>query len=159
VKTINTIVHPTDFSNCGEAAFDVACALAREYDARLNLVHVSAVPVSPPPLYAVPPPTEAPVNQPLEKLIEMQSARPNVKIEVRVLQGEPVEQILAEARASHCDMIVMGTHGRTGLAHLLMGSVAEEIVRRAPCSVLTVKPPKKAEPSYLQEAVEQAILP
>ena len=69
-----------------------------------------------------------------------------MKIEYKLLDGEPVEQILRVGASSHADLIVLGTHGTTGLARLLMGSVAEDVLRRAPCPVLTVRAhPKSAE--------------
>lgn len=63
-----------------------------------------------------------------------------VKTHYTVVRGEPAEAIIEQAKLHHADVIVMGTHGRTGLNRLLAGSVAETVVRRAPCSVLTVKP-------------------
>ena len=70
-------------------------------------------------------------------------------IELRVLVGQPFERILKTAVQEHVALIVLGTHGRTGLAHLIMGSVAERVVRLAPCPVLTVK----ASPADAQAVV------
>ena len=66
-------------------------------------------------------------------------------VELRVEIGHPFEQILEVAKGERVDMIVMGTHGRTGLAHIVLGSVAERVVRMAPCPVLTVKVPPSTE--------------
>ena len=66
-------------------------------------------------------------------------------VELRVEIGHPFEQILEVAKGERVDMIVMGTHGRTGLAHIVLGSVAERVVRMAPCPVLTVKAPPSTE--------------
>jgi nucleotide-binding universal stress UspA family protein len=66
---------------------------------------------------------------------------PSVLVERRLEEGDPIGEILRAAAEVPCDLIVMGTHGRTGLARLLMGSVAEEVVRKAPCPVVTVKTP------------------
>jgi nucleotide-binding universal stress UspA family protein len=63
------------------------------------------------------------------------------RVEVATAIGEPAHEILAFAKAQHADLVVIGTHGRTGLQHALMGSVAERVVRRATCPVLTVRPP------------------
>lgn len=64
---------------------------------------------------------------------------PNVPFEHRMLKGDPAEEIVRFADEAHCELIVMGTHGRTGFKRLLMGSVAEAVVRRAKCPVLTYK--------------------
>src|SRR5207247_9050465 len=61
-----------------------------------------------------------------------------------LLEGDAAKEIVELARDSQCDLIVMGTHGRTGLGRLLMGSVAEQVMRRAPCPVLTIKAPIEA---------------
>ena len=66
---------------------------------------------------------------------------PTVPVVHKLLVGDPAEAIVQQAEAEHADMIVMGTHGRTGLTRMLMGSVAEAVVRRAACPVLTVKQP------------------
>ena len=65
----------------------------------------------------------------------------NVPVERRLLAGDPADAIIRLAESEHIDLIVMGTHGRRGLSRLLMGSVAESVVRVAPCPVLTVKQP------------------
>jgi len=140
---IHTILHPTDFSERSALAFRLACALARDYGARLILLHVTA-----PPLVAygegvVIPPTaaEARHDREREELHRLRPADPEVVAEHRLMEGDAVGAILAAARETHADLVVMGTHGRTGLRRLLMGSVAEQVVRRAPCPVLTVRTP------------------
>lgn len=140
---LQTILHPTDFSKQARAAFHVACTLARDYAARLVVLHVATVPimvlggmVAPPPL-----PEEYNTAALEEKVREIRSPYAAVRIEHRVVEGNPAEVILGVARQMSCDLIVMGTHGRTGLGRLLMGSVAEQIVRKATCPVLTVKTP------------------
>ena len=72
------------------------------------------------------------------------SPDPLISLEHRLADGVAVTEIVGEAEKSHCDLIVMGTHGFTGLSRLLMGSVAEGVLRRAPCPVLTVKEPMPA---------------
>ena len=81
------------------------------------------------------------------RLCEVQSPDAKVPVEHRLEEGNPVAEILRVAQESQCDLIVMGTHGRTGLAHLLMGSIAEPVVRKATCPVLVVKTPFTESPS------------
>src|SRR5262249_53361175 len=76
-----------------------------------------------------------------EKLYNLRTAEPGVEIEHRLEDGEPVEQIIRAAAQGQCDLIVMGTHGRTGFRRVLLGSVAEQVLRRAACPVLTVNTP------------------
>ena len=139
---IKTILHPTDFSDLAGHAFQMACALARDYGARLIVCHV----YQPPPVVygefgvAPPPPEEAPESL-RERLANIHPADEGVDVQHYLLEGDPAEEIFELARDSMCDLIVMGTHGRTGLGRLLMGSVAERVMRRAPCPVLTIKAP------------------
>jgi nucleotide-binding universal stress UspA family protein len=136
---IRTILHPTDFSEPSQAAWELACALARDYNARLLVVHVYA----PPPVYApdgiaMPLPQEEPAAL-QARLAALRPADERIPCEHRLLEGEPAEKILELAQQEHADLIVMGTHGTTGLARLLVGSVAESVLRKAPCPVLTVR--------------------
>jgi nucleotide-binding universal stress UspA family protein len=80
-------------------------------------------------------------------LQEVQELGDNVPVEHQLEEGDPVTEILRVAQERECELIVMGTHGRTGLAHLLMGSVAERVVRRSGCSVLVVKTPFGESPA------------
>ncbi len=137
---LGTVLHPTDFSENSEYAFRVACGLARDYKARLVLLHVMAPPMV---IYAggpVPAETWPSLDEVQEKLRELQRQAHRVRVETQVLQGDPVDMILRAAEETDSDVIVMGTHGRTGLGRLLMGSVAEAVLRKAPCPVLSVKP-------------------
>ena len=134
---IRKILHPTDFSDHSRAAFELACALARDYGADLMILHVNR----PTAIYA---PdgivVGAPVEDPLElrgQLAQIRPEDPRVKFEHKLADGEPAEQIVKAAAGM--DLIVLGTHGTTGLARLLMGSVAETVLRKAPCPVLTVR--------------------
>jgi nucleotide-binding universal stress UspA family protein len=137
---IRRILHPTDFSEHSANAFRLACGLARDHGAPLLVLHVK------PPLVvygegmmAAPPPgyTEGLRTQ----LKGVQAHDPRVVLEHKLVEGDPAMEIIREAREAGCDLIVLGTHGRTGLRRLLMGSVAEEVVRKAHCPVLTVKTP------------------
>lgn len=142
---IRTILHPTDFSAYSTAAFELACALARDYGARLVVLHVK------PPAEAVfgelgPLPPEPPeARQALyDELCTVRPTDARIPVEHRLLEGGVVEGILEGAQAAGCDLIVLGTHGRTGVGRLLLGSVAEAVMRRAPCPVLTIKHPLPA---------------
>ncbi len=137
---LGTVLHPTDFSENSEYAFRVACGLARDYKARLVLLHVMAPPMV---IYAggpVPAETWPSMDEVQEKIRELQGQAHDVRVETQVMEGDPVDMILRAAEETDCDVIVMGTHGRTGLGRLLMGSVAEAVIRKAPCPVLSVKP-------------------
>jgi nucleotide-binding universal stress UspA family protein len=138
---IRTILHPTDFSERSGYAFRLACALARDCGARLLVLHVM-----PPPLMAYgggpfPAEPERYEEHLREKLHQLRPAGPEVAVEHLMAQGEAAEEILRIASDMSCDLIVMGTHGRTGMGRLLMGSVAEWVLRAAPCPVLTVRLP------------------
>jgi nucleotide-binding universal stress UspA family protein/quercetin dioxygenase-like cupin family protein len=143
MSAIRTILHPTDFSETSRYAFQTACALARDHKARLILFHVL------PPVQAclMPDPAPNPL-QPAESqdcLKRWRFAWPEpaagIHVEHRVAEGDSPREIVRMAQALPCDLIVMGTHGRTGLRRLLAGSVAEEVLRQAPCPVLAVKMP------------------
>jgi len=88
----------------------------------------------------VPAETWPSVEEVQEKLRQLESQAHRVRVESQVLEGDPVDMILRAAEETHSDVIVMGTHGRTGLSRLLLGSVAEAVIRKAPCPVLSVKP-------------------
>jgi len=144
VLPIHTILHPTDFSEQSRPAFDLACSLARDYGATLVVAHVA-----PPPLAL---PTEGVVLGPVfedtaelrARLEQVRPADPRVAVRHRLTIGPPAEEILAAAEEEKADLIVMGTHGRGGLSRVLMGSVAEAVLRKAPCPVLTVRVPLPA---------------
>lgn len=138
------ILVSTDFSSCSEAALTMATALARDSGATLLIVHVEEIPLatgSAEFLYSVPEPN----TQELKRLLaDVKPRDPRVAFEHHLLAGDPAEAIIRTAEQEGVDIIVIGTHGRTGLTRLLMGSVAEAIVRRATCPVLTVKQPTPA---------------
>jgi nucleotide-binding universal stress UspA family protein len=91
-----------------------------------------------------------------KQLMQLALACPGVPIEHRVEEGDAARTILRIAGEINADLIVMGTHGRTGLSRLLMGSVAEQVVRKAPCAVLTVKSPFPAEQHSNEPPAESA---
>jgi len=136
---IRLILHPTDFSGRSWPALGVARALARAHRARLVLMHVAPTEVlTGGTFYA--PADLGPERAELAKLQE-ETTRAGFEgpVETRFCQGDPVTEILLAARDLGCDLIVLGSHGRTGVRRLLMGSVAEEVVRKAPCLTLIVK--------------------
>jgi nucleotide-binding universal stress UspA family protein len=131
---LQTILHPTDFSERSGYALQMACSLARDHGARLVVLHVMPVPlVQEKRLY------REEMAEELNRLGGAPDAR--VQVERRLEEGDPATQILHVAQEIGCDLIVLGSHGRTGLDRLLMGSVAEQVLRRASFPVLTVKAP------------------
>jgi nucleotide-binding universal stress UspA family protein len=143
---VRTVLHPTDFSDYSDHAFRLACMLARDYGARLVVLHVATPPTI---VYGegiVPPDPELVYREARERLNRLEVPGADVHAERRFEEGDPATEILRVAKDINADLIVMGTHGRTGLGRLLMGSVAEQVVRRALCSVLTVKTPLQQAP-------------
>ena len=145
---IRTILLPTDFSEAAEAAFHLACSLARDHGSPLILLHA----ITPPTLAytegVMLPPTEDIKDEIWAKMDSIVPPDASIDVERHVVEGDPAFEILRLAKESNADMVVMGTHGRRGLTRLLMGSVAEEVVRKAVCPVLTVKVPM----THLNEA-------
>jgi len=146
VVEIRKILAPTDFSGHAENALRFACGLAQRLGAELHLLHVLSeiVPTGPDPLLTpVLPPeyyreSEVQSREALAKLIQPSWGTPPV-VEYAVRWDNPVEGIVEYAREAAIDLIVIATHGRTGLSHVLLGSVAERIVREASCPVLTIR--------------------
>jgi nucleotide-binding universal stress UspA family protein len=141
MHTIHTILHPTDFSESADQAFHLACSLARDHNARLIVLHVMPTPITTlGGMPAVPPiPDEYGREELAQKLRAVQAPPPAIPLDHMLEEGDPIATILQLAERVPCDLIVMGTHGRRGLGRLLMGSVAEEVMRKAPCPVLTVR--------------------
>lgn len=140
----NTILFPTDFSTCASAAIEMATSLARDTGAKLLIVHAEEPAMSDGGWERYYGSTEPTSEQIRELLKSIRPADPNVDYEHRLLViGEPADAIVELAENEDVDLIVMGTHGRSGFSRLLMGSVAEAVVRRAPCPVLTFKQPEK----------------
>jgi len=138
--TVRTILHPTDFSPRSDYAFRMACSLARDHGGKVIVLHVA----TPAPVVT----SDGVINQwnyadyteqLWPALNRMKAAEGDVAIERRLEIGEPASTILDMAKELNADMIVMGTHGKRGLERLLLGSVAEQVLRRAECPVLTVK--------------------
>lgn len=138
------ILVPSDFSEDAEAALDLAIQIAQDMGAELHLVHAYRLPVEMLSPYGVPLPDavvpeirKAAGGQLQEQLDRVR--RSGVQAEAHLREGTAPEAVAEAARALGADLIVMGTRGRTGLAHVVLGSVAERTLRAAPCPVLTVK--------------------
>jgi nucleotide-binding universal stress UspA family protein len=149
---IRQILAPTDFSAPSKHAIAYAFELAQRFGATLMLLHVVRAPTYPSGGFL--PPGMATVllgeweRQARLNLAEMLSESHAAPVEVsrRVVIGNPWRAIIEVAEAEHVDLIVMATHGRSGLSHLVMGSVAERVIRLAPCPVLTIRPPSAPTP-------------
>lgn len=153
MSSLRTILVPHDFSPPSRAAFALAEELADLADARIHLLHVVHTPM----LHAVTP--SGPLQLALPDVIVIGAAHEAGEtlhkiadesrrdVEVHVTRGLPTDAICTAADELQADLIVMGTHGREGLSHLLLGSVAERTLRRAPCPVLTVRAAAEAEAS------------
>jgi nucleotide-binding universal stress UspA family protein len=140
---IESILTPTDFSETAEWAVSYALDLARQLDASVHLVHVVLYPIDVggwPEAYGA---TFAGLREEMRqdaaiRLATRAKSIKDVKVSTDVRDGSPAREIVEAARGRKCDLIVMGTHGRGGFSHLMLGSVAERVVRTAPCPVLTV---------------------
>ncbi|MGH7127051.1 MAG: universal stress protein [Planctomycetaceae bacterium] len=144
---LSRILVPTDFSEHSKPALDYACAFAEQFGSELHLVHVlqDLVGLVPEPGMGVPPPgdyVQELTASAEQALAELPSAEWTDKFHVvrATRHGPPFVEIIRYARDQDVDLIVLGTHGRSGLVHVLLGSVAEKVVRKAPCPVLTVRP-------------------
>ena len=131
---VERILVATDFSLCSLTAIEYAEELARHFDAELLLLHAEEVPL-----------TGAEMADVMHAAAERELARTikplrddHLKARSLLRPGAPAEEILKAAETERASLIVMGTHGRKGVAHMLMGSVAERVVRSASCPVLTV---------------------
>jgi nucleotide-binding universal stress UspA family protein len=142
---IRRILCPTDLSDLSRRAFEHAVALARGYESEIKVVHVLE------PILPGPGPTFYPswkvLNPGVREQIEGEmaamtspAAESGVSVDCSVREGGATNEILEEARTLPADMVVMGTHGRSGFERWFLGSVTEKVMRKAPCPVLTVPP-------------------
>ena len=148
MAAIRTILCPIDFSACSERAVLYAMDLARQFGASVHLVHAWQMPV-----YAFPdgaiilgPEVVSQITNELQRSLDATIKRhedQGVAIKGHLVQGVPDREIGRMAGEIGAELIVMGTHGRTGLGHLVLGSVAERVVRTCPVPVLTVPPERK----------------
>jgi universal stress protein A len=144
MKQFQKILVPVDFSACSAEAVRFAADLSQRYTADVTLVNVfePLVYMNPEgyPLY-MPGQFEelqAQHKKALDKATREAEAAGALHVKAEQLEGSPTSEIIGFARAENFDLIVIGTHGRTGFKHALIGSVAERVVRNAPCPVLTV---------------------
>ncbi len=143
---IQKILVPYDFSPHSEHALDWAIELAERYQASLELLHV---------IHILPPVVDiagdvyeqaeqaqlAAAQKHLETVLGTKAENSSVRFDSNVRRGVPFQAICDEAATHKADLIVMGSHGRTGLSHVFIGSVAERVIRHAPCPVLVTKLP------------------
>jgi nucleotide-binding universal stress UspA family protein len=127
---VTRILYPTDFSSYSNQAYFHAVGLAEAYGASLTMVYVHT------------PGTSGDKAHWREQLEQLRPANPKIAVNHVLLEGDPATQIARYAADANIDVIVIGTHGRTGVERLVMGSVAERVMREAPCTVLVVKLPK-----------------
>lgn len=141
---VHTILAPVDFSEPSDRALAYAVELARQLDASLHVFHVQEMPVLATPSVGAPVPpelaagAETDTRAELDRILAPYRDRGVTLRETLAHAGPPADAIVAYAREHPVDLIVMGTHGRTGLGRVLLGSVAEHVVRHAPCAVLTI---------------------
>ena len=138
---ISRILYPTDFSSYSNQAYFHAVALAETHGAALTI------------MYVFKPGSDGDKSYWRGQLEQIRPSNQKIPVDHVLLEGEPAEVIGRYVADKGIDMVVMGTHGRTGQERLLMGSVAEQTLRTAPCSVLVVKLPKR-QPSEVQPDVQ-----
>jgi universal stress protein A len=138
------ILFPTDFSPASAYALGWATSLARDTGATLVVIHVEEPPMAygGGELYYGVDSTDRETLR--RSLLEVKPTDPQVSCQHKLLVGDPAQSIVQTAEQEQADLIVMGTHGRSGFSRLLMGSVAEAVVRKAQCPVLTIKQPERA---------------
>ena len=149
---IQTILVPCDFSEYAEHAYAWALGLAEKWQAKVLLVHAAQLFTSlgyPESVYLLDlkkmeDEILADAEKRLHEFVDKKGSS-SVTVETRAVTGDPFWEICQIAEKEPADLIVMGSHGRTGLAHVLLGSVAERVVRHAPCPVLVARLPKAAE--------------
>ena len=145
---LQRVLVPIDFSEFGKHALRYGCEFARRFGAELHVMHVveDIYPMVPEAGMLLPAQgdylleLQNSARKALEKLPEAEWAHGIADIVRHVGTGTPFLEVIRYAKEHDIDLIVIGTHGRSGLVHMLMGSVAEKIVRKSPCPVLTVRP-------------------
>jgi nucleotide-binding universal stress UspA family protein len=145
---LKTILFPTDFSDFSLYALDYAASFARQYGAKLVLMHVVDVFLTDPAYFAPYVPDrrmfvdfEKKSRERLEEIAKTKVPA-GIPVEIVVKQGRAFVEIVREAREREVDLVVIATHGRTGLSHAMFGSTAEKVVRKAPCPVLSIRHPE-----------------
>jgi len=140
---LKKILCPIDHSDGSKEALKYAVSFAMKNEAKLYLLHIIDIRSFDESIdtMAAQIPNDETIKQLKTKLFECipEEIRSDMQIEALVVQGIPFAEIISIAKTNKVDMIVMGTHGRTGLAHIMIGSVSEKVVRKAHCPVLTVR--------------------
>jgi nucleotide-binding universal stress UspA family protein len=150
MQKLERVLVPVDFSPCSRAAFDYALLLVGRFQVPIDVLHVTREPpayvgsevmvdISGQSRQSLGKFARTQAEKEMKRFVEGADVPTHIELATRVEFGDPTRAILTVAREAGHDLIVMGTHGRTGLSHLLMGSVAEKVVRRAPCPVLSVR--------------------
>jgi nucleotide-binding universal stress UspA family protein len=147
---LKKILFPTDFSDLSRHALKYALSFAKAYEAELHVMHVvdeayqywmamgpSSLPVGP-----LPDELLDLSKRELTRFVEEHLSEAGVSVVSEAIVGRPFVEIISYAKDRNVDLIVLGTHGRSGLRHVLLGSVAERVVRKAPCPVLTIRHPE-----------------
>jgi len=147
---IRRILVPIDFSDHAAAVLEWAAHLAEEHRSRLVLLHAYHLPVEFQQLEGayLPPDFWSSVKMEAEQSLSRYAEdldRRGLQVETVVREGYPAAVIVDEAASQPADLIVIGTHGLSGLKHMLLGSIAERVVQKAPCPVLTVKTVRSPE--------------
>lgn len=140
---IKNILCPVDHSDCSKEALKYAVSFAIKDNSKLYLLHVIDIRAFNESIDTMTPkiPDDETLKQLKTKLLDCipEEMRDDMKVEALVIQGIPFVEIISAAKKNEIDMIVLGSHGRTGITHMMMGSVSEKVVRKAPCPVLTVR--------------------
>jgi universal stress protein A len=149
MSVFHRILFPTDFSELSLDAFEYAKNLAEICGAELHVLHVvdeayqywmalgpNSLPVGPSPEEMI-----AASTQEIDKFVQEHLGGTSLQVRSKILVGRPFMEIIRYARENQIDLIVLGTHGRSALKHVLLGSVTERVVRKSPCAVLTVRHP------------------
>ncbi len=140
---IKNILCPVDHSDCSKEALKYAVSFAMKDNSKLYLLHVIYILAFDESINAMTPqiPDDKTLKQLKTKLLDCipEEIRDDMDLEALVVQGIPFVEIISTAKKNDIDMIVLGSHGRTGITHMMMGSVSEKVVRKAPCPVLIVR--------------------
>jgi len=138
------ILVPTDFSQLSSVAVDYAFRMAKRLGAKMFFLHVLDLNQEPGEMAALYQEAYLLSKEKAEALLGdlvQRATRLGIEAEAKRVEGSPFVEIIQTAKKLQADLIIMGTHGRTGLSHMMMGSQAERVVRQAACPVLTVKSP------------------
>jgi nucleotide-binding universal stress UspA family protein len=151
MPAVHSILVPVDGSPPSIAALEHAIALAEDGDARIDVLHVEG-----PDEFGIGSSTpltsseRRQLDRAMDEALDLADRRLGPRMARRSITGDPLRTIIETASAGHYDLIVIGTHGRVGRLHALLGSVAEGVVRNAPCPVLTVREPGAGYESFAE---------